>query len=243
MVSVICSCVLVCISVYTNIYIYTYIALLYTIHILYKHCIYIYTIYYLLYPLYIHCIGFGIQEFPALWPLLIEKSILIESCPISNQLLGLVVDMRNHPIGQMLKHNIHNNLETIDNIENVENVEYNGENSKKSEKIMKNSKNSKNSKYAELMAISSEVSEILSNMRNTSRIPVSISNDDPGFWGIDASVSYDWYVSVLAWDLSIGGIKQLTIDSIVYSTASIDVRVDMIIQWNKDWNEWVANNI
>lgn len=55
-------------------------------------------------------------------------------------------------------------------------------------------------------------------------LAVSICNDDPGFWDIDALVSYDWYVAVLGWELSLSGIKQLAIDSIVHSGASVKAK-------------------
>lgn len=152
-----------------------------------------------------------------------EKSILIESCPISNQLLGLVVDLRNHPIGQMLRHSVHDSiLNTVSR-----------------DDPLTQSLN----KYQEIAEANADVYNILSRMKGTSRLPVSISNDDPGFWGIDASVSYDWYVSVLAWDLSISGIKQLALDSIIFSSASLTDRVEMVLQWQKDWNDWVSNNM
>jgi adenosine deaminase CECR1 len=48
--------------------------------------------------------GFGIQQFPSIWPLLRRNRVLIESCPISNQMLGLIVDQWKHPVGQMLRH-------------------------------------------------------------------------------------------------------------------------------------------
>jgi adenosine deaminase CECR1 len=154
--------------------------------------------------------GFGIQEFPALWPLLTEKNIIIESCPISNQLLGLIVDQRNHPIGQMLHHAAH-------------------------------SVTHKDSKmYDELVKVDQRLQTLLFDKMNfIPSLSVSLSNDDPGFWGIDAIMSYDWYIAVLAWDLSLGAIKQLAMDSIVYSGVGLDKRVELLLDWNAKWNVWI----
>ena len=154
--------------------------------------------------------GFGIQEFPALWPLLTEKSIIIESCPISNQLLGLIVDQRNHPIGQMLHHAAH----TFHRTQSVQ--------------------------YDELEVIEPRLRNLLtSRMSFRPTLAVSISNDDPGFWGIDAIVSYDWYIAVLAWDLSLGGIKTLAMDSIVYSGISKEKRAQLLLNWALEWDSWI----
>lgn len=162
--------------------------------------------------------GFGIQEFPGLWPLLSERGILIESCPISNQVLGLVVDQRNHPIGQMLHHSQH---------------------------PMSFRAASANMTYSirlrEVLDKHPNLLHVVENMRITPSLTVSISNDDPGFWGIDALVSYDWYIAVLAWELSLGAIKQLAIDSIVHSGASVEVRATMLRHWSSSWNKWIES--
>lgn len=154
--------------------------------------------------------GFGIQEYPALWPLLTEKGIIIESCPISNQLLGLIVDQRNHPVGQMLQH------------------------------AARGSTRKESVKYTELAGVEPRLRDLLfSRMAFSPTMAVAISNDDPGFWGIDAIASYDWYIAVLAWDLSLGGVKQLAMDSIVYSGVSKEKRVELLLHWDLEWNAWI----
>ena len=154
--------------------------------------------------------GFGIQQFPALWPFLTEKNILIESCPISNQLLGLIVDQRNHPIGQMLQHAAHSYAHTESEL------------------------------YTELAVMDPRVKDRLFDQMNfVPSLAVVISNDDPGFWGIDAIVSYDWYIAVLAWDLSLGAMKQLAMDSIIYSGTSKEKRVELLLNWHQEWQEWI----
>jgi adenosine deaminase CECR1 len=41
--------------------------------------------------------GLGIVKYPGLYKYLIEKQIAVEVCPTSNQILGYVADLRNHP--------------------------------------------------------------------------------------------------------------------------------------------------
>lgn len=158
--------------------------------------------------------GFGIQEFPALWPSLTSAGILIESCPISNQVLGLIVDQRNHPVGQILHHALHNPASRRD---------------KQSPRL------------AEILEHKPQLRSIFQNMIVTPALATSISNDDPGFWDIDAVVSYDWYIAILAWDLSLAGIKQLAIDSIVHSGGSVALRAEMLVDWSKSWDAWIMD--
>jgi adenosine deaminase CECR1 len=162
--------------------------------------------------------GFGIQEFPGLWPLLSDRGILIESCPISNQVLGLVVDQRNHPIGQMLHHSQHTTTDKISSRNKTYPIRL--------QEVLE--------KYPNLL-------HVVDNMLITPSLTVSISNDDPGFWGIDALVSYDWYIAVLAWDLNLAAIKQLAIDSIVHSAASVEDRAGMLRHWSVLWKQWIQS--
>lgn len=169
--------------------------------------------------------GFGLQEFPALWPMLQEKSILVETCPISNQLLGLIVDQRNHPVGQMLRHAAHPSVllppgadaDTKARVSKVVNPMY--QELAKQEPLLQ--------------------TQLFDKLVFSPILAVSVSNDDPGFWGIDASTSYDWYITVLAWDLSLSGIKQLAIDSIVFSGVSLQMRAELLLQWEQKWAAWI----
>jgi adenosine deaminase CECR1 len=158
--------------------------------------------------------GFGIQGYPSLWPLLNERRVLIESCPISNQLLGMVVDQRNHPVGQMLHHALLRGQRA-----GVE---------------------PDDAAWRDMLLEDPNVARVLRNNRFRPGLAVAISNDDPGFWGIDAVVSYDWYVAVLGWDLSLAGVKQVAVDSIVRSAAPAHIRVQTLLEWERAWNEWVA---
>jgi adenosine deaminase CECR1 len=168
--------------------------------------------------------GFGVPEFPALWPLIARQGVLIESNPISNQVLGLVVDQRNHPIGHMLRHALHN-------------VFWNQ--SPSDETSPSSEVNQYSPHWKDLLSQHPSLAHFLKNRVGIPSLAVSVSNDDPGFWDIDAIVSYDWYVAVLAWELSLSGIKQLAIDSIVHSGASLPAKGKMLLHWFESWELWV----
>lgn len=175
--------------------------------------------------------GFGIPEFPGLWPLISQKGILIEANPISNQVLGLIKDQRNHPVGDMLRHSIHNVLSNkiADIIHSNSNF-----NSNFNSEI-----NQYSPHWEQILELHPNLKHYLQNRIGLPSLAVSINNDDPGMWGIDAIVSFDWYVAVVAWNLSLAGIKQLAIDSIVHSGASIEEKGKLLLAWFKSWDEWI----
>lgn len=170
--------------------------------------------------------GFGIQGYPSLWPMVNQQRVLVESCPLSNQLLGLVVDQRNHPVGEMLRHALAH-FATPHGISSCE-----GDSTERTIAALPAS-------WQELIAHDARVAKVLRNNILAPALAVSINNDDPGFWGVDALVSYDWYAAVLGWDLSLGGIKQLAVDSIVGSAASVEQRAAMLLQWGDSWDSWI----
>lgn len=168
--------------------------------------------------------GFGVPEFPALWPLISRNGVLIEANPISNQVLGLVVDQRNHPIGHMLRHALHNVLLN----------QRNPVNASTTPEI-----NQYSPLWEDLLLHHPYLAHYLQNRIGLPSLTVSINNDDPGFWDIDAIVSYDWYVAVLAWELSLGAIKQMAIDSIVHCGASTQQKGKMLVHWFESWEAWI----
>lgn len=54
-------------------------------------------------------------------------------------------------------------------------------------------------------------------------VAVSISSDDPGFFDYDG-VTLDYVYAYLAWDLSLGDLKKLQINSIEHSAMDEDER-------------------
>jgi adenosine deaminase CECR1 len=166
--------------------------------------------------------GFGVPEFPSIWPQIASRGVLIEANPISNQVLELVMDQRNHPIGQMLRHALHNVLSRPSASRSDSDKEV----------------NQFSAHWNELLAHHPTLAHLLQNRVGVPSLAVSINNDDPGFWEIDALVSYDWYIAVLAWDLSLGGVKQIALDSIVHSAASTETKARMILHWFQAWDTW-----
>jgi adenosine deaminase CECR1 len=166
--------------------------------------------------------GYGVAVFPGIWPMIAQKGVLIEANPISNQVLGLLVDSRNHPIGHMLKHALHNGYFLKEKF----GVEL-----------------PKDHPMSTLLASHPYLAQYFSNHLVIPSLTVSINNDDPGFWGIDATVSYDWYVAVLSWELNLGAIKQIAIDSILHSTASNKQKARMLEKWFEQWESWIEQTI
>ena len=58
--------------------------------------------------------GFQIWLHPKVMQQVIERDICIEACPISNLLLGYVIDMRNHPVRWMLARGIQVSISSDD---------------------------------------------------------------------------------------------------------------------------------
>lgn len=50
--------------------------------------------------------GYALMKHPVLWNTVKEKRIAVEVCPLSNQVLKLVLDMRNHPATFYVSENI-----------------------------------------------------------------------------------------------------------------------------------------
>ncbi|XP_053674133.1 adenosine deaminase 2-like [Anopheles nili] len=50
--------------------------------------------------------GYALMKHPILWHAVRQRQVAIEVCPISNQVLGLVSDLRNHPAGFYVAQNI-----------------------------------------------------------------------------------------------------------------------------------------
>jgi len=86
--------------------------------------------------------GYNLIQHPELIETVREKQICIECCPVSNKVLGQVLDVRCHPVRTLMQMGV----------------------------------------------------------------PVTISSDDPGFWGYEG-VTLDYVYVFLAWDLSLGELK------------------------------------
>lgn len=120
--------------------------------------------------------GFNLVHFPNLMQEIKKQNICIEICPISNQVLGYVKDLRIHPAVGYLKQGV----------------------------------------------------------------PCIISSDDPMLFKT-YGLTYDFWEAIMAWNLSLADIKQLCMNSILYSSLSDEEKSKMLEHWNKEWTLFVRH--
>jgi adenosine deaminase CECR1 len=119
--------------------------------------------------------GFNLFRFPDLEKRLIDDGVAVEVCPISNQELRYVADLRIHPASGYLNRGV----------------------------------------------------------------PCVIGNDDPGILGNDG-LSYDFWEAIMAWNLDLRGVKQLALNSLVYSAMTDAEKSSAIDRWEKSWDQWIS---
>ncbi len=121
-------------------------------------------------------IGHGLALFkhPLLMQIAKERGIAIEVCPISNQVLGYVADLRNHPAVIYIN----------------------------------------------------------------SGLPVVICPDDPGIW--KCTFSYDFYAAFMAWGLDLRCLKQLAMNSLIYSAMDPEEKERALEFWKEKWQKFIA---
>ena len=116
---------------------------------------------------------------PKLMEIVKSKKIGVEICPISNQVLGLVKDLRNHPASILFSNDF----------------------------------------------------------------PVVVSSDDPGLWGAKG-LSYDFYeafMGIMSAHADIRAIKQLALNSIVYSSLNDTEKVRAMYTFAEQWTAFVQS--
>ena len=111
---------------------------------------------------------------PRLMEMVKERGIAVEVCPISNQMLGYVPDLRNHPAVHYIN----------------------------------------------------------------AGLPVVLSTDDPAI--MRHSLSHDFYVAFMAWGLDLRSLKQLAMNSLLYSAMSADEKRAALAVWETRWPAFVA---
>ena len=120
-------------------------------------------------------IGHGLALFkhPLLMQKVKERGIAIEVCPISNQVLGYVADLRNHPAVLYIN----------------------------------------------------------------SGLPVVLCPDDPGIW--KCTFSHDFYAAFMAWGLDLKCLKQLAMNSLLYSAMTPVEKERALATWRARWDEFI----
>ncbi|XP_046633140.1 adenosine deaminase 2-like [Daphnia pulicaria] len=123
--------------------------------------------------------GFAVAKHPSVMDMARSKGVPVEVCPISNQVLSLVADLRNHPAAMLF----------------------------------------------------------------TNGFPLVISSDDPASWEAVA-LSSDFYMAFMGLagrKADLRTLKQLAINSIMFSAMSTDEKNSAMAEWQKRWNTFILN--
>nr|CAH0104793.1 unnamed protein product [Daphnia galeata] len=123
--------------------------------------------------------GYAIAKHPSVMDLARSNGVPVEVCPISNQVLSLVADLRNHPAAMLF----------------------------------------------------------------TNGFPLVISSDDPASWEAVA-LSSDFYMAFMGLagkKADLRTLKQLAINSIMFSAMSTDEKNAAMAEWQKRWNSFILN--
>ena len=117
--------------------------------------------------------GLALIKHPLLMDIVRSRGVAIEVCPISNQILGYVPDLRNHPAVHYI----------------------------------------------------------------STGLPIVLSPDDPAI--MRHTVSDDFYVAFMAWGLDLRGLKQLAINSLLYSAMTEDEKEKALASWRSRWETFI----
>ncbi|XP_015433614.1 PREDICTED: adenosine deaminase CECR1-like [Dufourea novaeangliae] len=104
----------------------------------------------------------------------------------------------------------------------------------------------------EVNPISNQVLKLVDDLRNHAArrlfaegYPIVISNDDPGFWGARA-LSYDFYeafMALMSEHSDLRGLKQLAMNSLIYSSLNEQDTKAALLLWEKKWNHFVKDMV
>lgn len=125
--------------------------------------------------------GFALLRHPVAKDLSRRKGVALEVCPISNQVMMLVKDLRNHPAAALMSENH----------------------------------------------------------------PLVISSDDPAMFGA-SGLSYDFYEAFVGFGgirSNVGALKELAMNSIRYSSLTLEQQEKALAQWQKSWDKFVSENV
>lgn len=117
--------------------------------------------------------GLALIKHPLLMDIVRSRGVAVEVCPISNQILGYVPDLRNHPAVHYI----------------------------------------------------------------SAGLPIVLSPDDPAI--MRHTFSEDFYVAFMAWGLDLRGLKQLAINSLLYSAMTEDETQKALASWRSRWETFI----
>lgn len=69
-------------------------------------------------------------------------------------------------------------------------------------------------------------------------LPIVLSPDDAGI--MRNSLSHDFYVAFMAWGLDLRSLKQLAMNSLLYSAMNADEKRRAIAEWERRWSAFIA---
>ena len=118
--------------------------------------------------------GLNLFRFPDLHSRFIKSEICLEVCPISNQRLGYMADIRSHPATEYLR----------------------------------------------------------------TGMAISLCSDDPSYME-NESLTDDFFAAVVCWDLGLSELKQLGINSIMYSALEQEDKTAALRAYNRLWNGFI----
>lgn len=125
--------------------------------------------------------GYALTKHPKVMEKVLERQIGIEVNPISNQVLNLVKDLRNHPASALFARGF----------------------------------------------------------------PVVVSSDDPGLWGAKG-LSYDFYEAFMGMASAAADLrtlKQLALNSLLFSGLNPQDKADAIKHWTKKWDQFIDDMV
>jgi adenosine deaminase CECR1 len=75
-------------------------------------------------------------------------------------------------------------------------------------------------------------------------VQISISSDDPGFFGYEG-VTLDYVYATGAWSLDLRDLKKISLNSLEYSTLQESEKKELRKEFDQRWKEWVdyLNNV
>jgi adenosine deaminase CECR1 len=128
------------------------------------------------YLLNVERVGHGIElaKLPELAFMYAERGTPLEICPVSNQVLGYVSDLRDHPAVTLMR----------------------------------------------------------------SGVRISLNPDDPAMFGY-TGVTHDFMVATLAWDLSLGDVKRIIMNSIEDAAMTDAEKAELMALWETEWNIFI----
>merc|ERR1711990_977915 len=98
----------------------------------------------------------------------------------------------------------------------------------------------------EVCPISNQVLQYVQDMRShpathmlAEGVPITLSPDDPAPLGY-SSVSFDWWIAYVAWELDLSGLKQIALNSIEYSAQTPEGKAILAASFKAAWAKWIT---